>query len=297
MQEVWTVLKVLHWSTDFLKAKGIDSARLDAEILLAHVLRFTRIQLYINFEQPLSPEERASFRALLSRRAQHEPIAQIIQEKEFYGRSFKITGDVLIPRPDTELIIEETLRILEQEAFRQLDSVHILDIGTGSGCLAITLDKELQRDCRVVGMDISKPALVIAQQNQQQLEAMRTHFVEADIITMLASPTAFASRDRYHLIVSNPPYIPSIDHAKLMPSVKNFEPASALVGGEDGLLYYHAFASGLQSLLYEGGKVVIELGVDQAQTVYELFASSGWSNITIHSDLAGIPRVLCAERS
>ena len=277
-KEVWTIGKILNWTKQYFEEKGVDSPRLDAEVLLSHILKCDRIHLYVNFDRPLVGEELSSFRQMVKARAQRMPVAYILGEKEFMGHSFRVTPDVLIPRPDTEILVEEAIRLLaEKEAPR------IVDIGTGSGAILLSVLKGTEGSTGVA-VDLSPAALAVAKSNGERLGlADRAEFRLGDL---------YAPVDGlFDAILSNPPYIPVHDMEGLSPEVKQ-EPEMALVGGADGLDFYRRLIDDAPRYLKEGGIVLFEVGIHQAQDVAELGKRRGFSAQRILPDYAGIDRVV-----
>ena len=277
-KEVWTIGKILNWTKQYFEEKGVDSPRLDAEVLLSHILKCDRIHLYVNFDRPLVGEELSSFRQMVKARAQRMPVAYILGEKEFMGHSFRVTPDVLIPRPDTEILVEEAIRLLaEKEAPR------IVDIGTGSGAILLSVLKGTEGSTGVA-VDLSPAALAVAKSNGERLGlADRAEFRLGDL---------YAPVDGlFDAILSNPPYIPVRDMEGLSPEVKQ-EPEMALVGGADGLDFYRRLIDDAPRYLKEGGIVLFEVGIYQAQDVAELGKRRGFSAQRILPDYAGIDRVV-----
>ena len=277
MTESWTVLKLLRWTTDYFAGRGIDNPRLDAELLLGETLGLDRVGLYLNFERPLQGEELAAFRDKVRRRAGREPLAYILGETEFWSLPFRVTADVLIPRPDTELLVEESLK-------RVVGPARVLDVGTGSGALAVALAHE-RPEWMITAIDLSPAALAIAAENAgKNGVAERLAFVEGDLVRLPDGP--------FELIVANPPYIPHGELAGLMPEVRDFEPRLALDGGSDGLDAYRALAHQAETRLAPGGWLLVEVGFDQAAVVQELFAGEGLTELFAARDLGGIERVV-----
>jgi release factor glutamine methyltransferase len=277
LSEVWTVLKLLRWTADYFSGRSIDAPRLTAELLLADTLGLDRVGLYVNFERPLQADELAAFRARVKRRAAREPLAYILGHAEFWSLPLKVTPAVLIPRPDTELLVEAALPRLGAGS-------HILDIGTGSGALAIALAHECPQ-CRVTAIDVSPAALAVALENARMNRvAERIDLVQQDLARLPAGP--------FDLIVANPPYIPSGELATLMPEVRDFEPSLALDGGPDGLAAYRAIAAQAGTALAVGGWLLAEVGAGQAAAVQALFAAAGLTDTFVSRDLAGIERVV-----
>lgn len=281
MTESWTVLKLLRWTAEYFAGRGIDSPRLDAELLLADTLGLDRVGLYLNFERPLEAEELAAYRERVRRRAAREPLAYILGRTEFWSLPFKVTPEVLIPRPDTELLVEAALQ-------RVTAAPRILDVGTGSGALAIALVHECAGGT-ATAIDISPAALAVAAENAHgNGVAERITFIQADLATLPAGP--------FDLVVANPPYIPTGDLATLMPEVRDFEPRLALDGGADGLAAYRALAGQVNRVLAAGGWLLVEVGIGQAGEVQALFAAAGLTELFIARDLAGIERVVGGRR-
>ena len=281
MGEGWTVLKLLRWTADYFNGRDIDSPRLDAELLLAETLGLDRVGLYLNFERPLESGELAAYREQVRRRANREPLAYILGRTEFWSLPFKVTPAVLIPRPDTELLVEVALPLL-------VGAARVLDVGTGSGALAIALAHE-RPEWMVTAIDLSPAALAVAAENAlSNGVAERVHCLPGDLAALPGGP--------FDLVVANPPYIPSGDLAALMPEVRDFEPHLALDGGRDGLAAYRALARQAGDVLAPGGWLLVEVGLGQAANVQELFAAAGLTEIFTARDLAGIERVVGGHR-
>jgi release factor glutamine methyltransferase len=280
LAQTWTVLKILQWTTDYFRDKGIESPRRDAELLLGSSLGLDRVGLYLHFDRPLEESELTAYRALIVRRAKREPLQYILGETEFWSLSFSVSPAVLIPRPDTEVLVEEALRLV--------DGGRILDVGTGSGVIAVALARELA-EADVVALDISPAALAVAGGNARRngVDA-RITFLEGDLAHLPEGP--------FDLIVSNPPYIPAADVDGLMPEVRDFEPRQALDGGDDGLNPYRMLATQADLCLVPGGWLLVEVGIGQAQDVQQLFAAAGLKEVFCRDDYGGVPRVVGARR-
>lgn len=289
MNDIWTLQKVLKWTIDYFSSHNIPEARLGAELLLAQVLGCRRIDLYVQFERVLSKEERAAYRGMVQRRVKREPVQYILGETEFMGLPFKVTSDVLIPRPDTEHLVDRVVGFLREE---QLSAPSILDIGTGSGCIAISL-AHLFPDAAVTAVDISETALAIAAENARNNDLEIT-LTAGDIFSLMPQFT-----NAFDVVVSNPPYISGKDWPELQPEVKEFEPRQALYGGEDGLEFYQRFVPAVKGLLKTGGAVFLETGYDQAKVVGEMCRQQDF-HIEIFKDYQQIERIVAAytgERS
>jgi len=291
----WTIGRILTWSVDYLRAKGLtESPRLDAELLLGHALKLARIQLYTQYDKPLNAAEREPFKAFLQRRSRGEPVAYITGEKEFMGYRFEVSPAVLIPRPDTELLVELILEWSKASSPEQLRTWRILDVGTGSGCIATSLALKLaSSQVHVSAWDFDMPALANAKANAQRLGA-NVDFSQRDALA--ASSWDSAAAEPYDMIVSNPPYIAPAEGPDLPSSVVAFEPQQALFAPPDGLCFYRALTAFAGHLLKPGGHLVVEIGSTQAAAVQQLFAEAGWQQMTLHKDWSRLDRVVSAIR-
>ena len=282
--ESWTVARLLEWTTGRFKERGIDSPRLEAEILLACALGIRRIDLYVRHDQIVDDAGRARFRDMVRRRQEGCPTAHIVGKKEFYSLDFAVSPATLIPRPDTELLVDEALR-----QAKPLMEPLIADIGTGTGCVAVALAHRLPK-ARIVAVDISPEALETARGNATRLGvADRVDFRLGDLLAPLAGL-------RPDLIVSNPPYIPTKDIAGLDPGVRDHEPALALDGGPDGLRVIERLAEQALSLLAPGGKLLVEIGAGQEEGARGVLTRAGFTVESVRKDGGGHPRVVRAGR-
>lgn len=288
-EQAWTIGRLLNWTTDFLREKGADSPRLDAEVLLAHARSCQRIELYTAFEEEAAEPLRESFRELVKRRAAGTPVAYLVGHREFFSMPFQVTPDVLIPRSETELIVVRTLDLAKSQA--SADSLRIADVGTGSGILAVCCAKHLPKSS-VTAIDVSPNALAVAKTNAEQHEvADQIEFVESDLFDKCPSETEF------DVIVSNPPYVATHEMAELAPSVREYEPHLALDGGEQGTEVIARLIPQAVQRLKPGGWLLMEVGPYNAQRVEELvIAESGLSLEVTIPDLAGHPRVVQAQK-
>ncbi len=286
MTESWTSLKLIEWTSGYFEKKGIPNPRLDAELLLAHTLKCPRIDLYTNHEKRVSEKDLARFKELTLRRAKREPLQYIIGETEFWGLKFKVTPEVLIPRPETELLVEEALKSAPPVPW-------ILDIGTGSGCVAVAFAKKLP-EAHVVATDISREALAIARGNAEAHKI--GHCIEF-ILADIAPWRTFQSEGRtFDLIVSNPPYIPSGEFPTLQPEVRDFEPRKALNGGPDGLDLIRRILQETPSFLKPGGTLLLEIGENQGEAVRLLAGEiNGLQPKEVRKDLSGRDRILVCK--
>jgi len=283
MAEQWTIEKLITWTKQYFSARGIDTPRLDAEVLLSHILGKDRMYLYVHFDQPLSSEELAKYREAVKRRAQRQPVAYITGHKEFMGLDFLVSPAVLIPRPDTEILAEAVLERLAAPAAPAAPT--LLDIGTGSGALIISLLAKLPA-ATGTAVDISAAALEVASANARaQKVDNRLTFLNGDLFAALG-------HQRFTAIVSNPPYIPTREITGLAPEV-HCEPVVALDGGQDGLDFYRRLLAGCPQHLETGGFVALEVGEGQAQAVAGLAKEiEGLAVSQIRKDYSGIERVV-----
>ncbi|MBI2343371.1 MAG: peptide chain release factor N(5)-glutamine methyltransferase [Deltaproteobacteria bacterium] len=279
-----TIRDVLRDATGVLVAADVPSAQIDAEWLLAHTLNCRRIDLHTNGDTPLQPQSHATFAALLARRVAREPLQYLLGSGPFYGRLFHVTPDVLIPRPETEQLVDFALRGLPERP------ANILEIGTGSGCIAITLAIE-RPTATVTATDISVAALRVAKENATTFSVLdRLRLLEADGYP--PHPTA-----PYTMIISNPPYGCEAEWDHLQPEVRDYEPRHAVIGGDDGLAVIRRIITEAPQHLISGGDVWLEIGMGQADAVIKLIATCGdYSTSQVHDDLQGIARILHAQR-
>ena len=287
-KEVWTILKTLNWTKRYFKDKGIENPSLDAELLLCEVLHCQRITLFVDFERPLSEQELATFKGYVVRRAKAEPLAYILGHKEFMGLSFKVTPATLIPRPETELLVESIVKAAK--LLRPEGEVKLLDIGTGSGAIVVAALAALPK-AKGVGADISIEALTVAKENadNQGLQG-RIGFIRSDIYSRIPLDKKF------DIIVSNPPYIPTATIAELAADVKK-EPLGALDGGKDGLDFYRRIIAEADLHLEEEGLLALEIGIGQSEAVVELCRKAGFTLTAVRKDYADIERMVFAVKA
>jgi len=295
-----TVLEAIQRSSEFLAKKGVDSPRLQTELLLAHLLGLLRMQLYLNFERVLAEEDVNKFRELVKRRGQREPLQHIVGSTSFCGLEIAVNRNVLVPRPETELLAERGWQFLNQLAAETsksnthplpLHAISALDFGTGSGCLAIALADKCPA-ALLHAIDSSEQALEVARQNAARLGAGdRIHFVLGEDLRTLPNGIEF------NLIISNPPYIPTAEIETLQPEVRDFDPRQALDGGADGLDFYRQLANKASKRLSAGGKIMLEFGDGQAKNLATIFESENWVVEEIVEDYTHRPRILIAGRS
>ncbi len=265
----WTTARLLRWTTDFLTRAGVDSPRLSAELLLAHALGCAKIDLYARFDREPADAQRSVFRDLVRRAAEHEPVAYLVGYKEFYSLHFQVTPDVLIPRPETETLVDRAIAWCRHA---QRPDTRVLDLGTGSGCIAIALLAQL-RELRVVASDISTAALGLARKNGETHKVLdRLTLVEADRLVL---PAECVPPGRFDLIVSNPPYIADSEMHLLDRNVRDYEPPIALSAGPDGLTFYKALHDDGPGVLRCGGSVLVEIGAGMGAAVREVMTAGG----------------------
>jgi len=280
---------MLQWGTSYLAEKGFDESRLTIELLLSHVLRLKRIQLYTNFEKPLTQDELTSFKILLQRRLLHEPLQYIMGTTEFIGREFLVDKRVLIPRPETEVLAEVAVRFAKENSHSVPSK--ILDIGTGSGCLAVTCAAMIE-NAVVTAFDISKDAIDVARSNAERNGVGdKIAFSVRDVF--ITSAADFP--EKFHIVISNPPYISKSDFDGLQQEIRKFEPSLSTTDGDDGLSFYRRIADIARSLLESNGAVIVEHAYNQAAEVQEIFRSSGWETIDSIQDYSGNPRCIVAK--
>lgn len=276
-QEIWTTLKILAWTREYLQSKGVVNARLEAEWLLCAAMGIDRVGLYLQYDKPLTPNELAAYRAMVVRRANREPLQHILGSQEFCGLDFEVTPDALIPRHDTELLVSEAVK-------RQPDARTVLDIGTGSGCIAISLLKQFPL-ATVTATDISEAALAVARRNAEKHGA-RIEFLHGSLLAPVAGR-------HFDLIVSNPPYIPTADIETLDQEVRDYDPRAALDGGDDGLHVYRSLIPEAVEHLNPRGWLLVEIGIGQANDIVLLFRHAcSFCEPVIVRDFGGIERVV-----
>jgi len=289
-QTTWTILDLIRWTDERFQREGLATPRLDAEILLAETLGVDRVGLYTHFDQPLQPGELARFKKLIQRRLHREPVAYIVGKREFWSLPFIVTPDVLIPRPETEVLVGEALKVLSPRDQKERN-FKILEIGTGSGAVSVALAKELP-SAFIVATDLSEEALSIAKKNAAQNGVReRIRFLKGHLFNPLAKGS------RFELIITNPPYIPQDHFPCLAPEVRDFEPRIALDGGNDGLTFFRQALPRVGEFLNSEGWFLAEIGAGQDQKVRQLAeANPELDSCDFVQDLAGIKRVFKAKK-
>ncbi len=267
--------ELYRWGCSELEDAGIAEASLDARLLLEEVCKTNRSYLLVHGKEPVTETQHQEYQQHIIKRKEHMPLQQILGYQEFMGLKFQVNGDVLIPRQDTEVLVEEVMRYLH-------DGMHILDMCTGSGCILLSL-LHYSNDCIGSGADISEKALAVAKENAVQL-GLEATFIQSNLFENVEG--------KYEIIVSNPPYIPSKVIPTLMEEVKDYEPIGALDGYEDGLFFYREIIKNADAYLYPGGMLFFEIGCEQAEAVSGFMKDAGYRKVTVCKDFAGLDRVV-----
>src|SRR5512138_1387378 len=286
MSEPWTPLKLLNWTQGYFAQKGVDAPRLTAELLLSHVLGCDRVRLYLDFDKPLGDPELAAFRELVRRRGEREPTAYLVGKRDFAGHTFQVDPRVLVPRPETELVVEAALAALAPAP----GGGRLLDLCTGSGAIAISLGLA-RPGAQVTATDLSEDALAVARENASRLGAAGVTFLAGDLYAPLAPPTP---ETRFDVIVSNPPYVPRGELDTLSPEVRR-EPRLALDGGDDGLAISRRIAAEAPAHLRPGGALVLEMHESHLDALPAICLECGFARAEPGRDLAGLPRLVVAH--
>jgi release factor glutamine methyltransferase len=294
-----TVLESIRLSTEYLKNKGIESPRINAELLLANILNCKRLNLYLLFDRPLTDEEVVKYRELLKRRSKFEPLQYIVGDVEFYGLDFNVNPSVLIPRQETELLVEAIINI-----YKDAGQVNILDIGTGSGNIAVALAKNIAGSC-ITAVDISEDALKTAKENaalnsvEDKIEFICADFIKESVVPAYTSNISGQNVSRlaeavshYDVVVSNPPYISISDYETLRPELRNYEPKCALTDHDTGYLFYEVISCRAYKLLKPEGRLFFEVGKYQYTDVSRIMSENNFQDITIIKDYQSIERVI-----
>ena len=280
MPKVWRIVDLIQWSESYFRERSHQNPRLEIEWMLCSLLNCERLDLYMRFDEPLSGSQLSTLRGWVKRRTKNEPLQYITESCEFYGREFFVDKRVLIPRPETERLIDEAI-----ESIKHLRSPNIFDIGTGSGCIAITLAKEI-KNSNVIGIDKSIMSLQVAKKNSAELNVKNVMFLEMDILNQYP-------KEKFDLVISNPPYVPNKEIPGLMKDVKDFEPEIALTDFDDGLTFYKRISKIIPHILKDDSSCILELGLgNHPEKVLSIFKESGYSNMEIFDDYNGDKRVL-----
>ena len=286
----WTIIKLIRWATTYLKSHEIDSPRVTGEILLAHALGLNRIDLYLRYDQPLVAAELKKFKTLIKRRVRREPVAYILGVKEFWSVSLEVNADVLIPRPETECLVEAALNLMNRKSCHSPQ--RILELGTGCGAIVLALASQLPHH-HYFASDRSLPAVAVAARNAKRLKlAPNIHFFVADWLTSLKG-----AKGSFDMIVSNPPYIPTAAIDGLQPEIRRYEPLTALNGNQDGLDSYRKIIRNAHRYLTDGGSLLLEIGHDQqADTRRIADGCRQYKDFQCSKDYSGYDRVVCMRR-
>ncbi len=277
----WHVQSLLKRATEILKQKGIETARLDAEILLCYVLGYkNRVKLYTNFNRPLNSTEVESYRQVIKRRIKGEPVAYIVGYKDFFGFRFKVKKGALIPRPETETAVEVALKLMKEDDY-------VVDVGTGSGCIVISICKLFKGKAHYVGLDVSKNAIALARENARILGCKNIRFVIGNLLNCIK---------RADIIVSNPPYVAKGDE-NLEENVFKYEPKRALFGGKRGTELTVRLIEQSYERLNSGGYLILEMGIGQCKIIREIMKANKFRDINIYKDLQGIERVITGRKA
>jgi release factor glutamine methyltransferase len=278
--KIWRIIDLINWGVKYFQDRSFENPRLEIEIFLQHIFGYKKIDLYINFEEEVTPKNLKRLREFIKRRVENEPIQYITGVSNFYGRDFNVNKNVLIPRPETEILVNVSIDYLSSKK-----APYIIDVGTGSGCIAITLAKELPSS-KVIAIDYSQQALNIAKENAELVGVKNIEFLKLDFLSENLNYVADA-------VVSNPPYIAQEDIQSLMIDVKEFEPHRALTDNADGLEFYRIFANKLDVILKKKGVLIIEVGRgNHPVEVKKLFEESGYNDIEMINDYNKDVRVL-----
>ena len=289
-KKVWTVLDIIKWGTGYLVEKGFDEARLNIELLLSATLGLKRFDLYVRYDQPLKQDELERFKVLLRRRLAHEPVQYIIGKTNFYSIDLKVDRRALIPRPETEVLVESVIEHCKN-FFLKKEPLYILEIGTGSGCIPIAIAKFLKNAC-ITSLDKSREALDLARENAGLTgTGEQIDFCESDFLAL--GENIFGKK--FDVIVSNPPYVSQAAFETLAPEIKEFEPAVAVSDGTDGLTFFRKISHLAPLLLNNPGWIFVETSFNQSQEIEKIFRESGCREIQIKKDLANVDRVVAAN--
>jgi len=286
----WTIQKLLNWTTEYLTGKGVDAPRLSAELLLSNVLGLKRIELYTQYNRMVEQEHLARLRELVKRAGQHEPVAYLVGRAEFYSIEFEVTPDCLIPRPETELLVQRSIELLRLRAGPH----QVCDLCTGCGVIAVAIAKNVP-DAKVIATDLSEAALGVAAKNVRKYGLDdRVELLRGDLFEPLIPQLDMAPFD---LIVCNPPYVSAAEYEKLEKNVKDYEPRTALYGGEDGLELYRRIAEQVGRFLDSDGALLLEIGHEQGSAVRALLEQTGlFEIIKVDKDLSSHDRIVMAQR-
>lgn len=282
----WTILSLIEWGTRYLSDRSFEDPRLNIELLLAHILGLKRIELYTSFDRPLNANELAAFKDALRRRLAHEPLQYIIGKTEFMGISLAVNRSVLIPRPETEELVQKAVEWINRLTQQRVD---VLDIGTGSCNIPIAIER-LAQNAWITSIDVSEQALALAEHNMRRTGSTRIVLKQSDVFEASFAPASF------DVIVSNPPYISAAEFVLLQPEVREFEPTVATTDNADGLTFIRRICSLAATTLRHGGMLFVEIAYNQGTDAARAAQESGLADVQIHRDVAGNERILQARR-
>ena len=288
--EIWTIQKLLNWVTEYFTDKGVDAPRLSAELLLSHVLGLKRIELYTQFDKPVAKPQLDELRGLVKRAGGHEPVAYLIGKTEFYSLELNITSDCLIPRPETELLVQRAIEFLRTRHGTQF----VCDLCTGSGCVAVAMARNVP-EARVIATDISAAALEVAARNVDKHQLTeRITLLQGDLFEPLVQPLDV---EQFDLIACNPPYVSTVEYETLDKNVKDYEPRIALYAGDDGLDVYRRIIEKADQFLKPEAVLMLEIGYAQGNAVRELLEqNNAFAEIIIEKDFHDNDRIVTAKK-
>ncbi len=283
LENIWTILDIINWGKTFFESKNVDSPRLSVELILCHVLGNSRMELYTKFDKPLNDEELKKIKEAAIERAKGKPLQHLIGKTSFIDYEIKCSADALIPRPETEFLADWAIK-----DFSGCDVHNILDIGTGSGCIAIAMADNF-KSAKVFAIDVSTEALKLAKENAESNKIDNIYFKNIDILEQTAK------HNKFEIIISNPPYIPIDEYHTLESVVKDHEPKISLTDGKDGMTFYKRYSEIFGEMLTDEGCFYLEIGHNQAEAVNSLFSSKGYKT-ELKKDLAGIYRMIKGKK-
>lgn len=279
-KKIWRIIDIINWGEEYFRFKGFENPKQEIEWLLCDLLNYKRIDLYLEFENTISDSKLDQLKGWVKRRRTREPLQYITGQTQFYGYPFKVSPDVLIPRPETERVVDVVLHTIGN-----ITKPRILEVGSGSGCMAVSIGAE-KRNAYILSIDISKPAIDQARKNADLNATTNVDFMVLDFLKELPE-------GQFDLLVSNPPYIPLNEFGTTMPEIHNHEPQIALTDNRDGLTFYQRFAEVAKELVKPGGWVIMEVGLgDHPAKAMEIFQSGGYKNLGLITDFNGDERVL-----
>lgn len=286
--DIWKIVDLINTTTEFLFSRGIDAPRTSTELLLAHTMGMKRLDLYLNFDKPVKPDELEKFRSYIKRRVKREPVQYIIGDAEFMSLPLKVNKNVIIPRPETELLVEIIIDRFKNHADNEL---YILDIGTGTGNIAISLAKYL-KNSNIIATDIEENILDLAKHNAEKNGVLNKIRFKKESVFEVINEYKYLD-----IIVSNPPYISKVDFKELQPEVKNYEPYLCLCDDSDGLTFYKKIVNKAKDWLDSSGRIFFEIGHNQGQLIRGIFEENNFTDIEIIKDYAKLDRIAIAKNA